>query len=310
MPHVTFIHGISNKPPAEILRAAREAALADGGLDLGAEGVTTSLIYWADVLYPAPEASVTAFESVEEGLGTAVTDDDLSWVDDLPDPEREFVEKLDARLGIEQGEEPGPEAGEQPRGADDPALEALPLPWPLKCRLMRVLLRDVHHYLFNATHSPRPGESYRVHEHIRLLFIDQLREDAGATEGAHVVVSHSMGTVIAYDCLKNVSGCPAIDGFLTVGSPLGLSEVHDNFRPPYVRREAFPSDRLSGRWVNVSDRLDPVALDARLANDYQLGGREVIIDRAVRNEGRWRHSSGKYFRQAELVGRLRELLAL
>lgn len=310
MPHVTFIHGISNKPASEILRASWEAALADGGLDLGAEGVTTSLVYWADVLYPAPEASATSFESVEEGLGTAAADDDLSWTEDLPDRERAFVAELGTRLGIGRAEGTEADAGNRPGGADEPALEALPLPWPLKRRLMRVLLRDVHHYLFNATHSPRPGESYRVQEHIRRLFIDQLQEDAGATRGAHVVVSHSMGTVIAYDCLKNVPDCPAIDGFMTVGSPLGLSEVHDNFRPPYVRREAFPTERLPGRWVNVSDRLDPVALDARLANDYQQGGREVIMDRAVRNGGRWRHSSGKYLRQDELVGRLRDLLAL
>ena len=46
--------------------------------------------------------------------------------------------------------------------APDSPLEAVPLPAPLKRRLMRVFLRDVHHYLFNATFRPRPGETYQA----------------------------------------------------------------------------------------------------------------------------------------------------
>ena len=37
----------------------------------------------------------------------------------------------------------------------------------------------------------------------------------------HIVVAHSMGTVIAYDCLKRVAACPEVDGLITLGSPLG-----------------------------------------------------------------------------------------
>jgi hypothetical protein len=47
MQHVTFIHGISNKPPeGELLRLWREAvASAAGPAPLGDFGVTSSMVY-------------------------------------------------------------------------------------------------------------------------------------------------------------------------------------------------------------------------------------------------------------------------
>jgi len=187
--------------------------------------------------------------------------------------------------------------------------EAIPLPWFIKRRVMKAFLRDVHHYLFDATSSPRPGESFRVKEHIRDLFVSQLSIDS-QNEGPHVVVSHSMGTVISYDCLKNVPACPAIDGYMTVGSPLGLSEVHDNYDPRYNAKDAFPSVGVSGDWINVYDRLDPVAFNARIADDYLKSGTEVVQDHRVTNGGAWRHSSLKYFAQESLCEHLANLLEL
>ncbi len=315
MPHVTFIHGIANKPPKEKLLENWRAELAHGGLDLDANGVTSSMVYWADVMYAEPEAEGVNFESVDDGLGTKETDDDLAWIENLPAKEKAFVESFRERLGFDM---------ESPKGENytPPALsgnedeleqlkfEAIPLPWFIKRRVMKALLKDVHHYLFNAKYRPRPGEEYLVQDHIRKLFVDQLKADSANSDGAHVVVSHSMGTVISYDCLKNVADCPAISAYMTVGSPLGLSEVHDNFKPRYNKRDAFPSETVGGEWVNVYDRLDPVAFDARIANDYQRDGDEVIIDQKVKNSGKWRHSSYKYYGQRDLCEHLKRLLGL
>ena len=69
MAHVTFIHGIGNKPPADQLLGIWERALAyDGGIDLGTKGITSQMVYWADVLYPEPaEAELEAAEEVPAG---------------------------------------------------------------------------------------------------------------------------------------------------------------------------------------------------------------------------------------------------
>jgi hypothetical protein len=318
VPHGTFVHGIANKPRKEALLRDWEDALAIGGLDLAASGVTTSMVYWADVMYAEPEASSPAYESVEAGLGTEALDEDLSWAEDLPKEEAVIVASLRAKLGVDrpppEGEsasyEPPPPPEELAAGAAAIAFEAVPLPWFIKRRLMRALLRDVHHYLFGSKHSPRPGEEYDVRKELRRLFIEQVKEDAAACEGRHVVVSHSMGTVIAYDCMKNVGGFPSVGGLMTVGCPLGLSEVHDNFDPEYRRDDAFPSGGVTGEWVNVYDRFDPVAFDARLGGDYRKGGQVVIRDERVSNSGRWRHSAWKYLGQGALADHLRRLLGL
>ena len=311
MPHVTFIHGISNMPPREVLLGNWLASLAGGGLDLDTAAVTSSMVYWADVVYAAPHESEVGYESVEAALGTAPADEDLAWMRDLPPKERQAVEAMMRRLELDR-EPPDGDPGALPaRSAaeeDGYDFEAIPLPWFIKARFMKRFLKDVHHYLFNASFSPRPDETYEVRTHIRKLFVDQLKADAASCEGPHVVVAHSMGTVISYDCLKNVADCPPVDGYITVGSPLGISEIHDNFDPTYARRDAFPSEKLKGDWINVYDRLDPVAFDARLANDYQRSGARVITDERVRNTGRWRHSSGKYYRQDILREHLARLL--
>ena len=315
MPHVTFIHGIANKPPKEKLLENWEFELAAGGLDLGASGVTTSMVYWADVMYAEPESEGANFESVDEGLGLSEIDEDLAWIDGLPDEEKAFVESFRKSLRLEKASPQGddytpPEPVVNEDELEQLQFEAIPLPWFIKRRVMKALLKDVHHYLFNAKFSPRPGEEYQVQDHIRKLFVDQVKEDMANRDGPHVVVSHSMGTVISYDCLKNVPDCPAVDAYMTVGSPLGLSEVHDNFKPDYKRNNAFPSEKVRGDWINVYDRLDPVAFDAHLANDYQKGGVKVVVDQKVRNTGKWRHSSYKYYGQQALCDHLKKLLGL
>ena len=65
MPHVTFIHGIANKPPAdELLEIWRRALADDGGINLSAKGITSSMVYWADVLYAKPAEEEDSHESV------------------------------------------------------------------------------------------------------------------------------------------------------------------------------------------------------------------------------------------------------
>lgn len=318
MPHVTFIHGIANKPPKDQLLKDWEDSLTQGGLNLAGHGVTTSMVYWADVMYAEPETSATSYESVDDGLGTEDEDEDMDWIEGLSGSEAEFVALLREKIrfdaespGGDNFEPPAPKSGDEESGSGPIEFEAIPLPWFIKRRVMKRLLKDVHHYLFNSTYSPRPGDEYQVKDHIRKLFVDQLKEDsANNTEGTHIVVSHSMGTVVSYDCLKNVSDCPNISGYMTVGSPLGISEVFDNLKPGYSRNDGFPSASVAGGWVNVFDRLDPVAFDAHISNDYQKGGSKVVDDQRVRNSGRWRHSSWKYFGQPVLCNHLAKLLDL
>jgi hypothetical protein len=55
MAHLTFVHGIGNKPERDVLLEQwRIALLDDDGVDLDGIGVRCSMVYWADFLYDKP----------------------------------------------------------------------------------------------------------------------------------------------------------------------------------------------------------------------------------------------------------------
>jgi Alpha/beta hydrolase family len=294
--HISFVHGIANKPPQDKLLDQWRVALADDdGFDLDEYGVTSTMVYWADMLYAEPAAAGAGHEStgleLEQGLDA--DDADLTWLTDLA-----------RSVGFES-------VSATPDGAQDPMqpeLEAIPLPGWLKRRLMRVFLRDVHHYLFDASFSPRPGETFRIRKDIRARVLTALL-DGAKRPGPHVVVGHSLGSVIAYDSLTAIDDAPVVDAILTLGSPLGISEVQDGLTPPWTRKDGWPAQRLgSGRWGNFYDPLDPVCggFDRLLAPDYLAGGVERVADARVDNTGSWRHSIAKYLGQREVRDWLKE----
>jgi hypothetical protein len=312
MPHVTFIHGIANKPAADVLvRIWRDALASDDGLDLGAEGVTSSMVYWADVLYESPEDEMAEHESADTVIEKSGPDVDLAWRGQADTKEREWVDRLAGKLRFDADPPKGDEDFEPPEDQmESVEFERIPLPWWLKRRLMKSLLRDVHHYLFNTEHSPRAGDTYRVQDEIRSRFVPAI-EDGANRQGPHIVVSHSMGTVIAYDCLKRVPTCPPVDALMTIGSPLGLDEIQDQLQPGWSREDGYPTGVGTGGWVNVYDRLDPVAgFDPKLANDYKKGGTAVVSDCNEQNYGRWRHNISKYLGGRKLRDALSHQLEL
>lgn len=294
MAHVTFVHGIANKPEPDRLSEGWLRSLAGAGIDLGGQGVTSRMVYWADVLYASPDPSTLAIESA------AANQDPPDMAEAAPAPtshtldEAAFLAGVAAKIG-------GTLAATTAADANVAAtVERIPLPWSIKKAFLGAFLRDVHHYLFDVKSEPRPGEFYRVRRTLRERFIESLR---AASSGPHVVVSHSLGTVIAYDCLKNMPNCPPVDVLVTIGSPLGIDEVQDKLEPGYSREHGFPEK--VGRWYNFSDRLDPVCgFDPAIANDFRRAGNNEVVDIAVQNAGSWRHSIDQYLRRPELISAL------
>jgi hypothetical protein len=311
MAHVTFVHGIANKPPPDDLLRIWCRALADAAdpLALGDAGVTTSLVYWADLMYEKPAEDLSAYEGVLETTAEAV---DGGGAVAPPVPENleqaAFLESLRSKLTTLDDaalDTAPPIIGES--SETQGTLERIPLPWFLKKRFMNAFLRDVHHYLFDIDYGPPGRPAMPIRKTIRKRFIDAVC--APTVSRPHIVVAHSMGTVIAYDCLKQVDGCAPIDGLITIGSPLGLDEVQDKLRPGWSRNDGFPDERVAGKWVNIFDRLDPVCgFDPKLANDYRSKGLSRIEDLPVQNDGAWRHSATKYLRQPTFCAALRAML--
>ena len=328
MAHVTFVHGMANKPPADVMLKLWLRALArddpkpeihappNAGLDLGTLGASVDSVYWADVLYATPETDTSGYESGAEerasiegfsvtangaAVAKAATSD--RWRAELSPGEASFVRRLEQQLRFEADDSPEVEI----RTAAALTVERIPLPDFIKRPLMEQLLRDVHHYFFNVEFSPRPGESYRVRDELQRRFLEHVV--AHADDRPHIVVCHSMGTFLTYDCVRNRAECPPIDGLITLGSPLGLDEVQDAVAPKGGHVD-FPEEKLKGPWINIFDPLDPVVgFDPHLANDYLRHGAEVVADIRESNWGKWRHNIVKYLAGPRLRAELKRLLA-
>ncbi len=101
-----------------------------------------------------------------------------------------------------------------------------------------------------------------------------------------LVIGHSMGAVIAYDALwelTHLEGHPGkVDLFLTLGSPLGMHYVQDRllgFR--HNNGQRFPCNIR--HWVNIAAHGDLTALDPAVRDDFmpmiEQGCIESIEDR-------------------------------
>lgn len=94
-------------------------------------------------------------------------------------------------------------------------------------------------------------------------------------DGPCVIVSHSLGTVVAYWLLADRCRNAEVPLLLTAGSPLGLDAIKDRLPHPL----GIPSG--VGRWLNVTDERDVVALYAKLDADTFVAGIENLTD--IRN---------------------------
>jgi hypothetical protein len=81
---------------------------------------------------------------------------------------------------------------------------------------------------------------------------------ARAAAGAAVLIGHSLGSVVAYEFLRQNPG-HSVRLLLTVGSPLGLKMVRDRLPA---------GDPGAVRWVNVRDPNDPVTAAGALGRWY------------------------------------------
>ena len=308
MAHVIFVHGLSNKPPALDLHRMWKRALAkDDGIDLATDGINSTMVYWADVFYAEPDTDSAALQESSEPLMTvaqtaAIAQSELLISNDMPSVEETFVRRLAERVDVEVTKAVivAP-TNETPVGGTV-VYEMIPLPDFLKERIMASFVQEAYAFLFDKESNPRPGVTYHVREELRRRFVAAVKTARESSPNEPiVVVSHSMGTMIAYDCLKRVPDCPAIDVLMTIGSPLGIDEVQEGLQPEWTRSDGFPSQKLLGKWINIFDPFDAVArLDPRLANDYCQAGAAVIEDIEEENWGAWRHNITHYLQGKKL----------
>ena len=149
---------------------------------------------------------------------------------------------------------------------------------------MELHLRDLRRYVKN-----RKG----IAEHTRQMLKTPLRV-ACESRRPILLIAHSMGSVIAYEALWQLSRVDNlvldIDLFLTMGSPLGQRYIQKRIKgndETGVRR--YP-DNIR-RWINLSSVGDLTAIDPNLRDDFgemtELDLVDAIDDREIYNWFRW-----------------------
>ncbi|MDX2549054.1 endopeptidase [Streptomyces sp. WI04-05B] len=117
-------------------------------------------------------------------------------------------------------------------------------------------LREVRFYLKHLNLASQ------VHDHVLKAFSD---------DTATVIIGHSLGSVIAYDLIRQkkiAAPGTAVHTFVTCGSPLGIPAVRRAMNIPEPELLAMPAHI---KWLNVYDPDDVVTGAAGLA----LGARNV-----------------------------------
>lgn len=298
------IHGLANKPPADVLSSWWKNAILEGldkncGLKPDFE---FRMVYWADVLYKSQLHQDSAYwfddlyndEPYEEVPKEELQSHEDNWTDDVVSITRGSVGKVFDALKDHFNA----------NGIADWALSK----WA----------KDLHLY-YEGTNIPNGSGGVGNAQDVLCGILAQVLEEEKGKE--IMLIAHSMGSIIAYDVLRNLghSGSTVkIRDFVTIGSPLGLPHVHHKIK---AERGYDPQTRtptiVTGNWTNFADRKDPVCADIHLADDYAANQAGIKVkDDVVLNtyhkpgdqEAKNHHKSYGYLRTPEFSKKVRDFL--
>jgi hypothetical protein len=167
--------------------------------------------------------------------------------------------------------------------------------WRRRFAWLMVAAADLFHFLIPLLPDPAVKntirETYRyfsddggIGEQVRELLKAPLRRML-ADGDRILIIAHSMGSVITYDALwelTHIEKNPGqVDLFLTLGSPLGMRFTQKRLRGARERgTQRYP--HCIRRWANLTAQGDLMALDPTLRDDYramlELGLIQSITD--------------------------------
>ena len=296
-PTVVYVHGNGNKVREVVLKRQWDGALF--GQDLGP---SSRMAYWAPVRYPTPLPD-PAFDEIEqlpdsplEAVAPPLVEPPEAFIDQTTFEAREETawstatealeaapetvehERLQAWLRAMTYAADALAEGENAAPPPTSPFEALPFPRSLRTFAFRELVKrtfkDVYAYFFGGSK-----------EAMRKV----VRETLSSIDGPVIVIGHSLGTILAYDVLREGSSASLeVPLLVTLGSPLGVQEVQDLVERPLE----VPAPVSS--WRNASDARDLVAMDHTLRPEFRPA--ERCTDLFVTNDSANHHGIREYLR--------------
>lgn len=267
------IHGLANKPDAATLAAWWEKSMVEG-LNKNSRLPISSLdflsVHWADVMYPNPDPEPDAYREAKEG--------DLQYYKDG------WMDYVRSRI-LDAGGDFLDYMKDKLNMEDSAEL------------VLKTKLPDLYRYY----------KEEAIRNELRGRLTKAINENR---DRRLMVVAHSMGTIIAYDVLRELGredSTLSIEHFVTIGSPLGLPHVKHMIarESPFIRTPSIVK-----KWSNLADRRDPVALDVHLSDDYEenYAGVRVKDDLVMNDWGGINHKSYGYLRTPEFSDLLKTFI--
>jgi len=314
---LVFVHGLAKKPSPEKLEEIwRWGLMRDDpkgdvfpdpnpGIDLNEEGVPAFFNYYADVFYGTDYETEfgSYYESNADAANeTEVPPENVSKVaGDITPPqpetprEQRFLEEFERKLSAQPLPPTPPPTRPRPKADAPGQLEIVSwLPGPVKEAIVKRAAMEAYYFLFDKEYVRPDGQQFKVRAELRRRLL-QVLDTASEKAEKIVLVTHSMGTMVAYDVLRNCEACPQVDTLFTAGSPLGVKEVQDELVATDQKKVDYPAAKLR-RWVNVYDPFDVVCgADPILSNDYGVVNGRSVEDVRESNWGNWRHTITHYF---------------
>ncbi|WP_426106615.1 hypothetical protein [Massilia sp. TSP1-1-2] len=320
---VVFIHGLSKKPsPAELKRIwlwglERDNPMPSAfpapnrGVKLGSNGVSTSFCYYADVFYGDDyeqdfhayyEHASAQSELAVDGLAEA--DPLFKSASGVTPREQAFLQAFEARLEANLHLNDPADAALIASGAAGYEVAGF-LPRAVRQAVIKKAAMEAYYYLFDKQYTRRDGATFQVRSALRNKLLQTLAAASAEAEKV-ILVSHSMGTMLAYDVLRNCPDCVPVDTLITAGSPLGIREVQDELIAVDAKRIDFPDQKLT-HWINIYDPLDPICgADPRFANDFLAVNGKAVTDIREPNWGSWRHTITHYLAGSKMRAAIAE----
>ncbi|GII94886.1 serine protease [Sinosporangium siamense] len=249
--HLVFLHGRAQE--GRDPRRLRESWTV--GLNDGLALAGQSMIEPADIWFPFYGdrliEAISAREAMRRSVEEIAAAPEEAAAPERPSTRQVYEELLSEAAAMSHAVHGTPEETLDVVGTVHQGLSFLAATTGLDRLAIALIFRDVARYLDDS----------RVREAVLQSVFETM-----PTSGDMVLVSHSLGTVVAMDLLMQLDRHVNVGLLVTAGSPLGMDSVY--------RRLSTGGPKLPDRvplWFNTWCAIDPVSVGCPLADTWQGG---------------------------------------
>ena len=287
------IHGLGNKPSRKVLRKWWKMSIRDGLRKIGKDRFffRFEMVYWADIMHKNPLDPATSDKESELYIKEPY----------VPSPPN--IEKKSKKL--------------RKKVLDflEKQVDKIFLNDDLTVNYSFVTDMIIHHFFkeLDCYFSLKKEDKQVSCPSVKDATDNRIKKILMKHKGKEILlISHSMGTIIAYDVLTQSGQEIPVDTFVTMGSPLGLPVIMgklaaERTKITGMKFETRTPENVVTNWFNFSDLEDKIAFNYNLGDDYKENTRKVRAqDMVVYNDysidgKRNPHKSYGYLRTPELA---------